>query len=110
MLVGVTVFVSVPGWAVNLLLVLIGVVLVIAVAACAIEVWARYRRGNVPTDAYVPLSRTNRDWLRQYLPRKRDLAEFGQPALDQIAAELNGRPRKTLGWATPAERMEALLR
>ena len=48
--------------------------------------------------------------LRQYLPRKRDLAEFGQPELDQIAAELNGRPRKTLGWATPAERMEALLR
>jgi len=50
-LVGVTVFVSVPGWAVNLLLVLIGVVLVIAVAACAIEVWARYRRGNVPTES-----------------------------------------------------------
>ena len=40
-----------PGWAVNLLLVLIGVVLVIAVAACAIEVWARYRRGNVPTES-----------------------------------------------------------
>jgi IS30 family transposase len=48
--------------------------------------------------------------LRQYLPRKLDLAEFGQIELDQIAAELNGRPRKTLDWATPAERMEALLR
>ena len=52
-LVGVTVFVSVPGWAMNLLLVLIGVVLVIAVAACAIEVWARYRRGNVPTESDI---------------------------------------------------------
>jgi IS30 family transposase len=48
--------------------------------------------------------------LRQYLPRKLDLAEFGQIELDQIAAELNGRPRMTLDWATPAERMEALLR
>jgi IS30 family transposase len=48
--------------------------------------------------------------LRQYLPRKLDLAEFGQVELDQIAAELNGRPRKTLDWATPAERMDPLLR
>jgi IS30 family transposase len=48
--------------------------------------------------------------LRQYLPRKLDLAEFGQIELDQIAAELNGRPRKTLDWATPAKRMDALLR
>jgi len=48
--------------------------------------------------------------LRQYLPRKRDLAEFGQIDLDEIAAELNGRPRKTLDWATPAEKMEQLLR
>ena len=36
--------------------------------------------------------------LRQYLPRKLDLAEFSQIELDQIAAELNGRPRKTLDW------------
>lgn len=28
-----------------------------------------FNRGNVPTDAYVPLSRSNRDWLRHYLPR-----------------------------------------
>jgi IS30 family transposase len=48
--------------------------------------------------------------LRQYLPRSADLAEFNQIELDQIAAELNGRPRKTLEWATPAERMEVLLR
>jgi len=48
--------------------------------------------------------------LRQYLPRTADLADFEQAQLDQIAAELNGRPRKTLNWDTPAERMEVLLR
>jgi IS30 family transposase len=48
--------------------------------------------------------------LRQYLPRKVELAEFGQIDLAHIAAELNGRPRKTLDWSTPAEKMEALLR
>jgi IS30 family transposase len=48
--------------------------------------------------------------LRQYLPRKLDLAQLGQIELDRIAAELNGRPRKTLNWSTPAEKMELLLR
>jgi IS30 family transposase len=48
--------------------------------------------------------------LRQYLPKGSDLAARSQVELDQIAAELNGRPRQTLGWATPAEKMEQLLR
>jgi IS30 family transposase len=48
--------------------------------------------------------------LRQYLPKGSDLAASSQVELDQIAAELNGRPRKTLGWRTPAEKMEELLR
>jgi len=48
--------------------------------------------------------------LRQYLPKGTDLAARSQVELDEIAAELNGRPRKTLGWMTPAEKMELLLR
>jgi IS30 family transposase len=48
--------------------------------------------------------------LRQYLPKGSDLAACSQVALDQIAAELNGRPRKTLAWSTPAEKMTELLR
>jgi transposase, IS30 family len=34
----------------------------------------------------------------------------GQPQLDKVAAELNRRPRQTLGWHTPAEKMAELLR
>jgi IS30 family transposase len=48
--------------------------------------------------------------LRQYMPKGADLSEFTQPDLDRIAAELNGRPRETLGWKNPAEKMEELLR
>jgi transposase, IS30 family len=41
--------------------------------------------------------------LRQYLPRTADLHDFSQEQLDAIAAELNGRPRQTLGWRSPSE-------
>lgn len=47
--------------------------------------------------------------LRQYLPKGKDLSFYGPGMLDNIAAELNGRPRKTLNWRTPAEALEALL-
>jgi IS30 family transposase len=46
--------------------------------------------------------------LRQYFPQRSDLA-VPQEQLDAVAAELNGRPRKTLGWMTPAERFAELL-
>jgi transposase, IS30 family len=45
---------------------------------------------------------TNR-LLRQYLHRNADLGTFTQDELDAVAAKLNHRPRRVLGWATPAE-------
>jgi transposase, IS30 family len=47
--------------------------------------------------------------LRQYFPKSTNLAQHSEQHLDWVAAELNGRPRKTLGGQTPAEAMNALL-
>jgi IS30 family transposase len=41
--------------------------------------------------------------LRQYFPRGTDLARYSAEDLAVVAAALNGRPRKTLAWRTPAE-------
>jgi transposase, IS30 family len=41
--------------------------------------------------------------LRQYFPKRSDLKPYSQEDLDAIAAELNGRPRKTLQFMTPSE-------
>jgi IS30 family transposase len=45
--------------------------------------------------------------LRQYLPKKADLSCYSQSDLDQIALRLNQRPRKTLGFQTPADTLQA---
>ncbi|GAB2444876.1 hypothetical protein GCM10027262_64490 [Nocardia tengchongensis] len=47
--------------------------------------------------------------LRQYFPKGTDLSVHGPEELEYVAQQLNNRPRKTLDWDTPAERLRDLL-
>lgn len=47
--------------------------------------------------------------LRQYFPKGTDISRYSERELDAVAAALNSRPRKTLGWKTPAEALDGLL-
>src|ERR1700675_2738314 len=49
----------------------------------------------------------NNGLLRQYLPKTADLSRFSQSELDEIALRLNTRPRQTLGFRTPADKLQA---
>jgi IS30 family transposase len=54
-------------------------------------------------------TRTTNRLLRQYFPRGTDLSVYSQAHLNRVALRLNQRPRKTLGFATPADRLSAVL-
>jgi transposase, IS30 family len=47
--------------------------------------------------------------LRQYFPKSTDLSGHSQQRLNAVARELNGRPRQTLGWLTPSEKLAELI-
>ena len=47
--------------------------------------------------------------LRQYFPNGTDLSRWDADEIKAVAAALNGRPRKTLGWKTPAEALDEQL-
>ena len=47
--------------------------------------------------------------LRQYFPKGNDLSQHGPDYLDFVAAQMNRRPRETLGWMRPAEALGRLL-
>jgi IS30 family transposase len=81
---------------------------------------AAHRAFTVATDVQVYFCDPHSPWqrgsnentnglLRQYFPRGTDFSRISQAQLHRVARELNERPRKTLGWQTPAAKLAAIV-
>ncbi len=79
---------------------------------------AKHKDFTVATDVKVYFCDPQSPWqrgsnentnllLRQYFPRGTDLSPISQAQLDQVSLRLNQRPRKTLGFQTPASKLQA---
>ena len=79
---------------------------------------AAHKQFTVATDVKVYFCDPRSPWqrgsnentnglLRQYFPKDDDLNAYSQEHLNKVAAQLNGRPRETLNWKTPAEVLAA---
>jgi len=79
---------------------------------------AKHKEFTVATDVKVYFCDPQSPWqrgtnentnllLRQYFPKGTDLSVYSQAQLDQVSLRLNQRPRKTLGFETPADKLQA---
>jgi len=81
---------------------------------------AEHKRFTIATDVNVYFCDPQSPWqrgtnentnrlLRQYFPKGTSLSGYSQSDLNKIALRLNQRPRKTLGFQTPADKLHVVL-
>ena len=81
---------------------------------------AEHKRFTIATDVNVYFCDPQSPWqrgtnentnrlLRQYFPKGVNLSGYSQSELNKIALRLNQRPRKTLGFQTPADKLHVVL-